>query len=204
VVVKFLRAGAYLLACLCGSAVCAGKQVAQTRSTPVATLESPHVELQGARVAEGVGRDKVWELAADRIVYRQEFETAKLAGVKATFFENGRLVSRGEAPSAALSASKHRFELTGGIQVESEDRRSGFTSNGASWEPANGRLVAKGPVSYWGPAAKLNATSLKADRALGQIELAGGVHGTLALCSDGTFKPLGAYTHETHARVSRP
>jgi LPS export ABC transporter protein LptC len=195
---------ACLLTCTIGGFACANKKAMVVGKGVAPPAESPHVELLGARVAEGIGKDKVWDLAANTITYREGPKTADLQIVQATFFRDGQPVSHGLARAAQLKADEHRFTLIGGVEVVTANKQTGFHSNGAAWEPLTGRLTATGPVSFWRPAAHLSAANLQANRELSRVSLSGGVRGSLDLASDGTFPPQAAYNTKTRSREVTP
>jgi LPS export ABC transporter protein LptC len=151
---------------------------AEEKPRAMAPPASPHVALEGVSLAEGTGERRVWSLEAQHIDYRPDGKVAALQNVKAAFYEKGALVSKGTAPAAQLRVGERRFGLSK-VRISSPDEATGFESEDAAWRPDTGKLEAAGPVKYWRPIGKIEAGGLKADRALKQVQLVGGVHGIL-------------------------
>lgn len=156
------------------------------------------------RLSEGAGAQKLWELSAAHVEYREHPREADLKAVKARFYEGGKPVSSGAAPGAVLHPEAHRFELKGDVTVLARDPRTGFAAHGAVWEPQRNHLAAVGPVSFWRPGGRLTGATLTADRALRVVTLAGGVHGKLDLAPGGGLAIAPPSATILHVKKARP
>lgn len=159
----------------------------ERRAASPAPSPSAEIELSGAHLSEHADGRKVWELAAERVAYRNTTGVADLYGVTAGFYEDGALASRVKAPHATYVRDGGKLALDGGVRVESADAASGFEAATAAWGEKACKLTAAGGVKFWRKASELKAARLEADRGLRAVELTGGVRGKATL---GTVLPL--------------
>jgi LPS export ABC transporter protein LptC len=176
---------------------CAGEREAPRAGASAPA--SPHMALLRPEFGEQDAGKPVWKAKADRAVYRPDAKVADLTGVDARFFEDGRAVTRGRAPTAVWRQAERDLRLAGGVTLESLGTKAGVGAREARWDPASGRLLATGGVKFWQGANRLQAADLRADRALRRVELRGGVHGQFAL-GPGTG---GALAGSTGGRATR-
>jgi LPS export ABC transporter protein LptC len=147
---------------------------------------SPGITLEGAQLTETRDGQKIWDLTARKVAYQTAPQVAELVDVKTRFYEDGIVVSTGEAPRATFYLTDRRLQLAGGIQVRAEGGAAGFSADAVTVVPDPGRLTAEGAVTFFRGPNRMTAKGLVADRSLRRVELGGGVVGTFALTPDGT------------------
>lgn len=171
---------------------CAGAGEGEAPPVARSAPASPLVALERAEFGEQEAGKPVWKATAARAVLKPAGSVGGAAGaadakvvdlseVEARFFEDGRAVTRGRSPQAVWRQAEHDLRLTGGVTLEAIDDKAGVAAHEARWDPATGRLLAKGSVRFWQGANRLTAPELRADRTLRRVELQGGVHGVFAL-----------------------
>ncbi|MEB3329107.1 MAG: LPS export ABC transporter periplasmic protein LptC [Candidatus Sericytochromatia bacterium] len=164
-----------LLAAMALTAACRPEPRAEDRA------RGPGITLDRPEFSEAAAGRTLWMARAAQATYRAGPGVASLERVQATFFEEGRPVTRAEAPWASYDHAARDLRLGGGLTLRTLDGRAGVTARDARWDPASGRLVTSGGVAFWQGPNRLTAGRLWADRALRRVELRGRVRGTIAL-----------------------
>lgn len=155
------------------------EQWTQPRPVPSATPAGPAFNFAGVDLVEFSEGAKLWDLKADQVVYDTDHQVANLRGIRARFWEGGKVVSTADSPEAVFDTATRDLRMKGGIQVGATRSDTAVRADEVVWQAASQSLHAKGNVKFRRGVSRLEGPELWGDRSLEQVRMGAPVRATL-------------------------
>lgn len=159
----------------------AGVVVRWSQPRAVDTPPPPAIEFRGVDLVEYAEGSKVWDLTAEAVHYDPEGQLANLTGIRAHFWEGGRVVSTAVSPRAVLDSRSRDLRMRGGIRVDSALANTQVRADEVLWQAASQSLRASGDVTFQRGPSRLAAPALWADRSLMRVRMGSPVTARIGL-----------------------
>lgn len=149
------------------------------RPVPSAPPPGPAFTFSGVDLVEFAEGAKLWDLVADSVVYDADHQVANLKGIRARFWEKGRVVSTATSPEAVLDTGTRDLRMKGGIQVGATRTDTAVRADEIVWQAASQSLHASGNVVFSRGFSRLSGPELWGDRSLEQVRMGAPVRATI-------------------------
>lgn len=145
----------------------------------------PALTFKGVDLVEYAAGAKLWDLNADHVEYDPDHEVSHLSGIRARFYEQGRVVSTATSPVAVFRSGSRDLRMRGGIEVDSQVANTHVTADEVVWQSRTQQLHASGSVMFQRGPSRVAGPELWGSRSLEQVRMGSPVTARLRLEAQG-------------------